>query len=112
MTALKIFEKVNLIMPLEQRRFLNYLEDTVEELWAMFGGFVFCEDKEYAAPQTLSEDLAVLPLYHGAIVDNIVFLAGGEEGRKSEFIRKSHEAYLKYWNDNAKGRRMKMLRRW
>ena len=112
MSVLKIFEKVNLIMPLEQRRFLNYLGDTVEELCATFGGFVFCEDAEYKAPQSLSDELAVLPLYHGAIVDNIVFLAGGDEGRKSEFIRKSREAYLKYWNENAKGRRMKVPRRW
>jgi hypothetical protein len=104
---LALFEKVNLIMPLEQRRFFNYFDDTVAELSAMYGGFVFEKDTEYHPPEALSDENVVLPLYHNAIVDNIVFSAGGEETHKSEFIRKSRDAFLKYWNDNAKGRKMK-----
>lgn len=110
MSILEIFEKVNLIMPMEQRRFFNCFHDTVTELQSMYSGFVFEKDAEFTPPEALSEENAVLPLYHGAIVDNIIFLAGGEESRKSEFIRKSREAYLKYWNDNAKGRKMKRSR--
>lgn len=109
MSVLEIFEKVNLIMPIEQRRFFNYFEDTVAELQSMYSGFVFEKDTEYQPPKTLSEENVVLPLYHNAIVDNIVFLASGEETRKSEFIRKSRNAYLKYWNDNAKGRKIKRM---
>ena len=39
-------------------------------------------------------------------------LAKYKEKRKSdpEFIRKSKDAYLKYWNDNAKGRRKRRMR--
>lgn len=110
MSILEIFEKVNLIIPLEQRRFFNYFEDTVAELQAMYSRFVFEDDTEYQPPETLSDENVVLPLYHNAIVDNIVFLSGGEETRKSEFIRKSRDAYLKYWNDNAKGRKIQRLR--
>jgi hypothetical protein len=110
MTILEIFEKVNLVVPIEQRRFFNYFEDTVNELQSLYGDFVFIKDKEYTPPTDLTDDNVVLPLYHNAIVDNILFLVGIGEAYKSEFIRKSRDAYLKYWNDNAKGRRIRRMR--
>lgn len=110
MSTLKIFEKVNLTVPIEQRRFFNCFEDTVTELSSMYSGFVFEKDTEFEPPKALSDDNVVLPLYTDAIVDNIIFLVTGEETRKSEFMRKSRAAYLKYWNDNAKGKKMKRTR--
>ena len=110
MTILEIYEKVNLIIPIEQRKFFNYFEDTVNELQSLYRDFVFIKDKEYTPPESLTEDNVVLPLYHNSIVDNIVFLAGNEETYKGEFIRKSNDAYLKYWTDNAKGRRKRRMR--
>lgn len=111
MTLLEIFEKVNLVVPLEQRRFFNYFNDTVNELAALYSGFLFdTTEGDYTPPQNLSDSVKVLPLYHNAIVDNILFLAGQNENYKSEFLRKAQLAYLKYWNDNAKGRRVKRMR--
>lgn len=107
MSMLELFEKVNLKTPLEQRRFFRYFEDTVTELLSMYSGFVFEKGAEYHPPETLSDDNVVLPLYHNAIADNIIFLAGREEFYKTEFMRKSRDAFLKYWNDNAKGRKLK-----
>ena len=107
MTVLEIFEKVNLIIPLEQRRFFNYFDDTVKELQAMYGGFVVEKGSEYTPPESVTGECAVLPLYGSAIADNIIWLANGDESRKAEFMRKAKDAYLKYWNDNAKGRVMK-----
>ena len=112
MSILEIFEKVNLVMPIEQRRFFNYFADTVNELQSLYSGFVFEKDTEYIPPELLSDDNVVKPLYHNAIVDNIIFLAGGEDRYKNEFLRKSNDAYLKYWNDNAKGRRQKRQEWW
>ena len=109
MLVLEIFEKVNLVLPMEQRRFFNCFNDTVNELEATYGSFVFEKGTEYQPPSSLRDENVVLPLYHNAIVDNIVFLASGEEMRKSEFLRKSREAYLKYWKDNARGRKMRRL---
>ena len=107
---LELFEKVNLVVPLEQRKFFNYFDDSVAELEAMYNGFVFETDAKYTPPTQLSDTNVVLPLYHNAIVDNILFLAGVGESYKGEFIRKSRDAYLKYWNDNAKGKRIKRMR--
>lgn len=109
MSILEIFEKVNLITPIEQRRFLNFFEDTVTELEALYSGFVFDKGTDFTPPTELLDENVVLPLYHNSIVDNIIFLENGEETRKSEFIRKSRNAFLKYWNDNAKGRKMRRL---
>ena len=152
MTILEIFEKVNLVIPIEQRVFFNFFEDTVNELQSLYGDFVFIQDKReepqtgssyivsidangnryingvlsndsivadgsqnvvatnYTPPKSLTDDNVVLPLYHNSIVDNILFLANKGEQYKSEFIRKSMDAYLKYWNDNAKGRRIRRMR--
>ena len=155
MTILEIFEKVNLVIPIEQRVFFNFFEDTVNELQSLYGDFVFIKhiqeetsqsdnssnkavdaygnvyvngnivkdanyeelmsnakvvDPEYTPPKSLTDENVVLPLYHNSIVENILFLAGSGEQYKSEFIRKSRDAYLKYWNDNAKGRRIRRMR--
>lgn len=107
MSITEIYEKVNLEVPIEQRRFLNYLNDTVNELMAMYNNFVINKGSEYTPITSLSEKDIVLPLYHEAIVDNIIFLVNGEESRKNEFIRKSRNAFLKYWNDNARCRKLK-----
>lgn len=110
MTILEIFEKVNLVIPIEQRVFFNFFEDTVNELMSLYGDFVFIQNTEYTPPKSLTDDNVVLPLYHNAIVDNILFLVGKGEQYKGEFIRKSKDAYLTYWNDNAKGRRIRRMR--
>jgi hypothetical protein len=155
MTLTEIYEKVTLVIPIEQRVFFNFFEDTVNELQSLYGDFVFMKAIketdpqtgnstyksvdyygnvyvngnlvegakydasenndiitffEYTPPKSLTEENVVLPLYHNSIVDNILFLANAGEHYKSEFIRKSKDAYLKYWNDNAKGRRIRRMR--
>ena len=110
MTLLEIYEKVNLKIPIEQRVFFNFYEDTVNELQSLYGDFVFIKDTNYMPPKSLTDENVVLPLYHNSIVDNILFLANAGELYKSEFIRKSKDAYLKYWTDNAKGRRIRRMR--
>lgn len=110
MTLIEIYEKVNLVIPIEQRVFFNFYEDTVNELQSLYGDFVFIKDTNYTPPESLTDENVVLPLYHNSIVDNILFLANSGENYKSEFIRKSRDAYLKYWTDNAKGRRIRRMR--
>lgn len=109
MTIREIFEKVNLVTPIEQRRFFNFFADSVDELQAQYPKFVI-DDATYTPPTSLTDKNVVKPLYHNAIVDNILFLAGQGETYKSEFLRKSNAAYLKYWNEDAKGRRIKRMR--
>jgi hypothetical protein len=110
MSIQEMFEKVNLVIPIEQRVFFKFFEDTVNELQSLYRDFVFIKDAEYEPPESLSDENIVLPLYHNSIVDNILFLANQGEAYKGEFIRKSKDAYLKYWNENAKGRRIRRMR--
>jgi hypothetical protein len=110
MTLLEIYEKISLKAPIEQRKFFNYFDDSVNELLSLYD-IVLIEDKEYEAPTTdLYADNVVLPLYHNAIVDNILFMISNDANYKSEFIRKSKDAYLRYWNDKAKGKRIRRMR--
>lgn len=107
LNLIDIFEKVSCENSIEQRRFLNFFDMTVTELNAMYDNFVFEKNTEYKTPEALSDEINILPLYHNAIVDNIIFLSTGKDFQKSEFLRKSRNAYLKYWNDNAKGKKVK-----
>lgn len=110
MTILEIFEKVSLKTPIEQRKFFNYYDDSVNELLSLYE-YVLVEGKTHDAPTTdLYGDSVVLPLYHNAIVDNILFMVSNDTNYKSEFLRKSKDAYLKYWHDKAKGKRIKKMR--
>ena len=98
MTILEIYEKVSLRTPLEQRRFFNYFNDSVREiesLYSSFGDLVFLRDKEFEPVKSLEDENTVRALYHEAIVDNIIFLAGGDASYKAEFARKA-EACLLY----------------
>lgn len=107
MALKKIFEKVSLVVPIEQRRFLNSFEDSVSELEAMYGKYVFRDKESYKPPESIDDEIAVRELFYPAIVDNVLYLTGKEEVYKSEFLRKAHEAYLKYWNEDIKGRKLR-----
>ena len=99
-----------LVTPLEEQHFFNYFEDTVNELSVLYNCFVFDKNELFTPPKTLTDDNTIKPLYHNSIVDNILFMATGQENYKNDFLRKSHLAFLKYWNENAKGKRMKRTR--
>ena len=115
MNAKQIYERVSLVTPIWERQFFDRLNDTIIELASLYGdvpklSYRVDENGEYPQGQWVKEldaELLILPLYHAAIADNILYLSGAGESYKSEFIRKSHDAWLKYWNDNAKGRKVK-----
>lgn len=110
MTLLEMYEKISLKTPIEQRKFFNYFDDSVNELMSMYD-LVIIDGKTYEAPTTdLYVDNVVLPLYHNAIIDNILFMVSNDANYKSEFVRKSKEAYLKYWKDKAKSKRIRRMR--
>lgn len=109
MTVFEMYERVNLTLPLEQRKFLSYLNDTVIELAAMYEN-VTVGKAQITRVDSLNDSLAINPLYHVAIADNILFLAGAGEMYKGEFIRKAELAYKKNWNSNAKNKRIKRNR--
>ena len=104
-----IFEKVNLIVPLEQRRFFNYLEDTANELISKYGEKFVLENGASVCSfdNNIDGEINILPLYEKAIVNNILFNAGAGEQYISEFLRHADAAYLFYWRNNAKGKRLK-----
>ena len=115
MTLNQMYERVLLVLPVEQRQFLNRLNDTIIELGGLYGDvpkllYNPIEDDVYPDGQWInsSDKLTyILPLYHEAIVDNILFLSGAGETYKAEFLRKAHNTWLKYWNVDAKNRNTK-----
>lgn len=110
--AIEIYEKVNLVRPVEQRRFFNSLNDTLDELRAAYHDLEIKVNGETEPGRCgrLEDRIDGLDLYAGAIVDNINFLNGGDETDKGEFVRKAELAHTAEWNRSAKGRIVKRLR--
>ena len=104
-----IFEKVNLIIPLEQRRFFNYLEDTESELISKYGEKFVLEDGASACTHNnkIDGEINILPQYEKAIANNILYLAGAGELYISEYLRLAEQAYIYYYRKNTKKRRLK-----
>jgi hypothetical protein len=115
MNVKQIYERVSLVAPVFQRPFFDRLNDTIIELGSLYGEvpkllYVSDEDGEVVSEQwvkDLDAELIILPLYHNAIVDNILYLSGAGDVYKQEFVRKTHDAWLKYWNVDAKNRKVK-----
>lgn len=136
MTLLQIYERVNLRLPMEQRVFFDYYNDTVDELETMYSPFVFEQADEDEADictsvrrspargrraviprfsadedkNALSDDINVRELYHSAIADNILYLGGAGDNYRASFIEKSHSAWLEYWHRSARGARVRRKR--
>ncbi len=102
MKILEIFERVNLKSPIEHRKFFDFYNDTISELTAICDKFLFQEDTEFEPVKSFDDESVVLYLYNDAIAENINFLNTNNETGKSEFLRKAQNAYLYYWNEDAK----------
>lgn len=115
MNAKQVYERVCLVANIGERQFFDRLNDTLGSLGAAYGEtpkllWEAGEDGEYPEGQwvkSLSDELVLLPLYHAALPDNILYLSGAGETYGQEFLRKSREAWLAYWNRDAKGRTIK-----
>lgn len=118
-----MYERVYNAKQITQRDFFNKLNDTQDELAAKYAPKYLCEvltsaieateDTDAVAatykpivPITKLDDAIVInPLYHTAIVSNILFLLGEKD--KQEFILLSNDAYINYWKKDSKGRVMR-----
>jgi hypothetical protein len=115
MKVKQIYERVSLVTPVWQRQFFDRLNDTILELGGLYGEvpkllYVSDADGEIITEQwvkDLEEELILLPLYHPALADNILYLSNAGDVYKQEFIRKARDAWLKYWNGDAKDRKVK-----
>lgn len=108
MTVNEIYEKINLTVPMEQRKFFSLLNDTINELEVMYGD-ITVGNAQISKVSDLSDSISVDPLYYSAIADNILFLAGAGETYKSIFINKADSAHKKLWSNKAKGKIIKRV---
>ena len=107
-----LYEHVLIRAPLEVRKFLDYLNETLAELSAMYDDYVFKPGFEGDVVRRVEEEVPFREMYFPAVVDNILYLSGYDTGGtlKSEFIRKSQSAYETCRrNDTKKSRYIKKV---
>lgn len=107
-----VYEHVIIRAPLDVRKYLDYFNETLAELSAMYDGHVFKPGFEGDVVKRVEEEVPFREVYFPAVVDNILFLSGYDTGGtlKSEFIRKSQSAYdICKRNDEKKARHIKKV---
>lgn len=119
MEILQIYERVCLVKPIGEREFFDRLNDTIREIEGLYGDepkILYKRDGDghyltYGWVRTFDDEINLLPLYHTAMADNILYMSGAGDIYGQEFLKKAREAHLTYWNRNAKGRRVRRARR-
>ena len=114
MNTKQVYERVQMVTNISEREFFDRLNDTIGELNAIYGEVpkLLWVNYEGGFPpevwiKKLDDKIDLLPLYHEALSDNILYLSGAGSEYRQEFLMKARNAYLTYWNRNAKGRRVK-----
>ena len=96
----KMYERVLLVTPLEQRRFFDYYEASVNELTMMFDAkYVMKKDCKFEAPENIEYEDKTRVFFHEPIIDNILYMAGCGDIYKTEFIRKANQAVKEAWKE-------------
>lgn len=106
MDLTSIFEKVNRKVAITQPEFLTYYNDSISELVNLYGDNFTLGENIKTEAEKLTDFMCVDSHYVEAIVDNIISLEGSSDDsdfKKSEFLRKSKNAYLRLWNTKASG---------
>ena len=93
MSVKQLYEHVTIRVPLDTRRFIDYLNETLLELSSLYNDFVFKPGEEGTVIININQELPTRPPYFAAIVYNILYLCGYDTNGtyKSEFIRLSQE---------------------
>jgi hypothetical protein len=104
MEVLEIYESVNLIEPLSQRKFIEFLNSTLMEIAT---NSLKTVNDELMPVNNINNTINIDMLYKDCIVDNILFLTTRNGEYKAEFLRKLNNVSLTLWNKRAKGSKLK-----
>lgn len=125
MNLKNMYEKVNIRQKTDERTFLNFFNESVEELYIMFGAKYVTkalDDRELSENEnnelkskntdnviedngyvkSLNDKNCVYRNYHLPILYNILYLMGLGDAYKSLFLEKSEEAYKTVWKERYK----------
>lgn len=110
MKVLTLFEKVNREKQISQPDFLTYYNDTVSEIVNLYGEPLTLDGNPLEICESLYEEMCIDDAYADSVTDNILYLADtSNSARKSEFLRKSKNAFNRLWSRRA--RNLKFRRR-
>ena len=90
----EMYEKVTMENPCGQAVFMSRLDTTVRSLIARYGKkYVVFRHQVYQRPVSVEDEIPVYEEYFPAILDNILFLTGGNPDRKTDYVQEAEDAY-------------------
>ena len=110
-----IYEKVSRKIQISLPEFFSHYNDTIGELIALYGEALTIGKSARVEADSLTDTMCVFEDYAESIIDNIISLEGSSEDsnyRKTEFIRKSKNAYKRLWSEKARTATLTNRRRW
>lgn len=116
-----LYEKVNMRQNIDERTFLNFFNESVSELYIMFGVENVTKSssdkelekteaeeteetaiEEYSIYTSLEDENLIYRVFHLPILYNILYLMGLSDSYKSIFLQRSEEAMKKLWTKKFK----------
>lgn len=112
MLVLTLFEKVNRELQLSQPDFLTYYNDTISEIVNLYGEPLTLDGCPLEICDSLFNEMCIDDAYADSVIDNILYLADTSNStRKSEFLRKSKNAFNRLWCRRARNLKFRRRRR-
>ena len=99
MTIKKMYEAVNMRVPIDERTFFEYFNESVAELVLKYKAkyiyTAFDEETNNPTVSSLKDENPIFDLYHIAVLYNILYLCGLGDSYKTLSLSYADEAHLK-----------------
>ncbi|MBR5535746.1 MAG: hypothetical protein IKU60_03770 [Clostridia bacterium] len=117
MTVKELYEKVCLRLPLDvelsERKFINFLEDTLSELEVLVSKkYLWLNTGAEKHPTMVSgEKIWCNDLFHNAIIENNCYLLTGDDNKKSLFYKYVEEGKGRV-KERQNGNKIRVMPKW
>lgn len=107
MKTKQLFLRAYEVCPMEEREFLNYLENCLRALLTRYPTALLAADGdgEIKIPTAMNEECGIDELYSGALLQGVVAGATGDAADRAAFFEEADHAYRSLWRRAARGAR-------
>ena len=102
-----LYEHLCQVKPVTHAQLLAALNATVRELCALYGEKYVLRDGALRPITRVGQSPCIAEDYEGAVLDNLLYHATGEERYKTDFLAHAQYAYHNLWRGRSAGRRIR-----
>jgi protein-tyrosine phosphatase len=102
-----IYERVLQTLPMDTNAFISHFNATIDELYAQFDEkYILTPNAVKIYVSDMDDSINIYHQYTTAFVDNILYLASGDDKKKTDFQYHLIMAYKRVWKAYHEDRRL------